>query len=168
MEIRAYHLGEEHQIWQLFYQTVHGINAQDYSQNQLDAWAPNSFDQHLWQKKLTTLGTFVCVNSRRIQGDNDDKKANNVILGYSDLQKDGYIDHFFCHQQHQGLGVGTALMTYIHNLAQKRGITQLSADVSITAKGFFEKHDFNIVKSQNVLIRGQILENFKMVKPLSF
>lgn len=174
MKIRAYHLGEEHQIWQLFYQTIHGINVQDYTQKQLNAWAPNYFDQQLWSKKLATLDTFVCVNSQQLHGCSDnmqchsqEMESNSDILGYSDLQNDGYIDHFFCHQQHQGIGVGATLMAHIHSQAQCREITQLSADVSITARGFFEKHGFKVVKSQNILIRGQILSNFKMIKLLS-
>ncbi|MBU3002901.1 GNAT family N-acetyltransferase [Paraglaciecola arctica] len=164
MKIRAYHFGEEHQIWQLFYQTIHKVNAANYSQKQIDAWAPNDFDQQFWQEKLAALGTFVCVNSSEFRGNSD--KKDSTIFGYSDLQSDGYIDHFFCHHQHQGKGIGNALMVHIHRLAINRGITELSADVSITALDFFKKYGFKIVKSQNVLIRGQILGNYKMRKSL--
>ncbi|WP_339721516.1 GNAT family N-acetyltransferase [uncultured Paraglaciecola sp.] len=153
MKIRAYHFGEEHEIWQLFYQTIHYVNVKDYSQKQLDAWAPRSFEQLLWRDKLAKLGSFVCVNSQQ-------------IIGYSDLQNNGYIDHFFCHSQYQGVGVGTALMAYIHTLAEQRSITHLSADVSITAMPFFENKGFKIVKQQAVQIRGQILGNYKMIKSL--
>lgn len=153
MKIRAYHLGEEHEIWQLFTQTVHHVNAQHYSQKQLAAWAPGLFEHQEWSNKLTKLNSFVCVESGK-------------IVGYSDLQANGYIDHFFCHHQHQGLGVGKALMAHIHSLAQLKNISQLSADVSITAKSFFEKNGFKAIKQQSVPIRGQVLCNFKMVKSL--
>ena len=153
MKIRAYHLGEEQKIWQLFHDTIQHINAEHYSQKQLHAWAPPLFDQSLWSKKLAKLSSFVCVKEEK-------------IVGYSDLQQNGYIDHFFCHHQYQGVGVGTALMVHIHTLAKQRGITQLTADVSITAKLFFEGKGFKVVKQQDVLIRGQILRNFKMLKPL--
>jgi putative acetyltransferase len=153
MKIRSYHLGEEHEIWQLFYQTIHSVNAQHYSQKQLDAWAPSTFDEMFWKDKLAILNSFVCAKSQK-------------IVGYSDLQSNGYIDHFFCHQQHQNEGVGTALMRHIHTLAKQRGITQLSADVSISARLFFERKGFNVVKQQDVPIRGQMLSNFKMQKAL--
>jgi putative acetyltransferase len=39
MEIRAYHLGKEHEILHLFHQTVHHVNAQHYTKKQLDAWS---------------------------------------------------------------------------------------------------------------------------------
>jgi len=149
MKIRAYHLGEEHEIWQLFKQTIHHVNSQDYSQKQLDAWAPTTFDKTLWRNKLRELSSFVCVTEEK-------------IVGYSDLQTNGYIDHFFCHHHYQGKGVGTALMTHIHTLAeQQKNITQLSADVSVTAKPFFEIKGFKVVKQQSVPTRGKILTNFK-------
>jgi putative acetyltransferase len=45
MNIRLYHFGEEHEIWQLFNQTIHYANSQHYTQKQLDAWAPSQFDK---------------------------------------------------------------------------------------------------------------------------
>jgi putative acetyltransferase len=54
-------------------------------------------------------------------------------------------------------------MAHIHTLAEKN-FTQLSADVSITAKSFFEVNDFEILKQKSVPIRGQVLTNFKMIK----
>jgi len=153
MKIRDYHLGEEHEIWQLFNQTIHHINSQHYSQKLLDAWSPAVFDNTLWSNKLAKLSSFVCVNEEK-------------IVGYSDLQPSGYIDHFFCHHQYQGRGVGKVLMAHIHTLAKHKDITQLSADVSITAKAFFEAKGFKVVKQQVVPTRGQVLTNFKMIKVL--
>jgi putative acetyltransferase len=39
--------------------------------------------------------------------------TDGVIVGYSDLQSSGLIDHFFCHHNYQGCGVGKALMSQI-------------------------------------------------------
>ena len=155
MKIRAYHLGEEHEIWQLFKHTIHYVNAQHYSKKQLNAWAPETFDKTLWSNKLAKLKSFVCIK--------DDK-----IVGYSDLQQNGYIDHFFCHHQYQGCGVGSALMAHIHTLAKQQNISQLSADVSITAKPFFQIKGFKVLTQQIVPTRGQELTNFKMCKTLKF
>ena len=87
-------------------------------------------------------------------------------MGYSDLQPNGYVDHFFCHHRYQRQGIGAALMAHIHTLAEQQNVTQLSADVSITARKFFEIKGFKVVKQQAVPIRGQILTNFKMIKAL--
>lgn len=40
MEIRRFQDSDVHQIVLLFFETVHSVNLKDYSQAQLDAWAP--------------------------------------------------------------------------------------------------------------------------------
>jgi putative acetyltransferase len=54
----------------------------------------------------------------------------------------------------------------MHTLAKQQDMPQLSADVSITAKPFFEINGFKVVKQQAVPTRGQILVIFKMIKAL--
>lgn len=105
MYIRNYQLGEE-EIRQLFYIKVHGVNTNDYSPFQLKAWAPKAFDIEAWKQKLKQLCSFVCIHK-------------NKIIGYSDLQANGYIDHFFCHKDYQGQGVARELMEHIHQLASQ-------------------------------------------------
>ena len=57
-------------------------------------------------------------------------------------------------------------MSHIHILAKQQNVNQLSADVSITAKPFFEAKGFKVLKQQAVPIKEQILTNFKMIKNL--
>ena len=39
MEVRKFSKGEEKQLWELFYNTVHNVNIQNYDENQIAAWA---------------------------------------------------------------------------------------------------------------------------------
>ncbi len=91
-------------------------------------------------------------------------EINGVVVGYSDLQSDGFIDHFFCHHEYQGMGIGKALMTHILNCGSKKNIHRYYSEVSITAKPFYEHFGFKVVKAQNVEIRGQTLTNYIMEK----
>ena len=38
MEIRKFKPGEEQEIWELFYNTIHKVNIKDYSREQINAW----------------------------------------------------------------------------------------------------------------------------------
>lgn len=80
---------------------------------------------------------------------------NERIVGYADLQESGYIDHFFCHHEYQRKGVGRNLFSFIESKANELGIIELSADVNITAKPFFESLGFTVIKQQVVIQRGQ-------------
>ena len=44
MQLRKYQLSDYAQLAELFYQTVHSVNAQDYTREQLDAWATGEVD----------------------------------------------------------------------------------------------------------------------------
>ncbi|WP_158968347.1 GNAT family N-acetyltransferase [Paraglaciecola sp. L3A3] len=153
MQIRPYQPAEEPILHKLFFDTVHNVNNHDYTQQQLDVWAPEDRDMIAWQKKIRSLGPFVCV-------------TNQQIIGYCDLQTSGYIDHFFCHHKHQGKGVGSALMQHIHQLAAQKNIKQLTANVSITAKYFFIAKGFTVVSKQQIRLKQQVLTNYIMKKDL--
>ena len=88
--------------------------------------------------------------------------SNGTIAGYADLQSDGYIDHFYCKKDFIGKGAGGLLMRHILNEAQKANIKKLHSHVSITARAFFEYFDFNVVKAQQVSVKGVELTNYLM------
>lgn len=64
------------------------------------------------------------------------------------------------------LGVGTALINAIHEIAYNQKINKIFVEVSITALPFFEKHGFKILEKQTVFIKDIGLINFKMEKEL--
>ena len=47
-----------------------------------------------------------------------------------------------------------------------KGISRLYSEVSITARPFYERMGFKVVKEQQVEMRGQVLTNFVMEKHL--
>lgn len=94
-------------------------------------------------------------------------QINGVIVGYSDLQSSGLIDHFFCHHSYQGSGVGKALMSHIFEKGKDRGINRFHSEVSITAKPFYEHFGFLVVKEQSFEVRGQKLTNYIMEKTIN-
>ncbi len=151
LKIRKFQKGDELALWKLKYDTIRKINTRDYTEEQTFAWAPDVFDAENWAKKIKTMNPFVA-------------EIDGNIVGYADIQIDGYIDHFFCHFDYQGQGVGKALMQAIFKNGQAKGIERFYSHVSITASPFFEHFGFVVIKQQSVDIRGQVLTNFVMEK----
>ena len=50
MEVRKFREGDEKELWELFYNTIHNINIQDYDKAQVTAWAPDD----LWHRFRST------------------------------------------------------------------------------------------------------------------
>lgn len=68
------------------------------------------------------------------------------------------------HKDHQRQGVGTFLLNHLCKIGKDH--KKLYAEVSITAKPFFLKHGFKVIKKNIVHANNQKLTNFIMEKHL--
>ena len=154
MKLRLYKSEDCKEIVELFYNTVHSINKKDYSKEQLHAWAPQDIHITLWDRSLLEHYSIVCEKEGR-------------IIGFGDLDKSGYLDRLYVHKDYQGCGVATTIVNELEHYAKKNNVEKMLTDASITARPFFEKRGYEVIKEQEVERRGQLLTNFKMVKILS-
>jgi len=72
----------------------------------------------------------------------------------------------FVHKDFQGLGIAGKIYQQLESRAKELRSDQITADVSITAKAFFEKMGFAVVKEQKVGRQGVELVNYRMSKEL--
>ena len=144
-------LADLKEITQLFYDTIQSINSRDYPKDEIDDWSWWHKDTDRWAKRINEQYFIIA-------------KLNNKIIGFSSLATDGYLDLMFVHKDFQGQGVAKALLTDIENKASLQQNDLIYSEVSITAKGFFEKHGFKVEKQQLKKSRKKELVNFKMTK----
>ena len=148
MIIRQYEPTDCEHLAKLFYETVHTINAKDYSQEQLNVWTTDNIDLEVWNKSLSEHYTVVAVE-------------NNIIVGFGDIDKSGYLDRLFVHRDYQRRGIATAICNELERAVK---VDKIITYASITAKPFFEQSGFNVVKEQQVERNGIALTNYVMEK----
>lgn len=149
--VRKYEPSDCRELSELFYNTVHTVNARDYRKEQLSVWATGAVDLERWNKSFQDHYTFVAVD----QG---------MITGFGDIDKTGYLDRLFVHKDYQRKGVATAICDKLEQMAQGDVVTH----ASITARPFFEKRGYKVVKEQKVERQGITLTNFVMKKESQF
>ncbi len=155
IKIRDYHPADARALSDIFYHTIHHINSRDYSPAQINAWAPSSsLELTGWQKKWHMLKPIVA-------------EINGEIVGFAEFESNGHIDCFYCHHAWIGKQVGSALMAAIDAKAKEQHNHRIFAEVSITAKAFFESKGFVVVQQQTIIKQGVELTNFVMEKWLS-
>lgn len=148
MQIRPYRPADLAEMAALFYDTVHTINAADYTPSQLDAWATGQVDLDAWDGSLRAHLSLVA-------------EENGRIIGFGDLDAaSGYLDRLYVHKDYQRQGVASALCDRLEAAAEGRVYTH----ASITARPFFEKRGYCVQKQQQVERRGELLTNFVMEK----
>lgn len=153
LEIRAFHPADTDAIMALFHDTVHAINIRDYSAAQVAAWAPDAMDRALW------LGSLVAHSTAVVEND-------GAIVGFADWEPDGHLDRFYVHKDHQGVGVGRALLRAVEDDARQQGVARFFVEASITARPFFERQGYRVLAEQQVERRGQVFTNYSMEKVL--
>lgn len=149
MNVRELRAGEEPVLFRLFQDTIRNVNIRDYTRSQLEAWAHEGLGPEIWAEKMQSIRPFVV-------------QVQKVIVGYSDLQPDGLIDHLYVHHEWQRRGVGRTLMAEIERRARVGEIGRLETHASITARPFFEAFAFEVVREQELEMQGELLKNFVM------
>ncbi len=153
IEIRGYEKKDAPEIVRLFYETVHSVNRPDYSKEQVEAWAPEVPDAAAWHSRMTSRKTLVAVE-------------NVEVVGFAELEENGHLDTFYLRKDAVGRGVGQCLYQAVEGEARAWGIGRIFTEASITARPFFERQGFDVVREQKVQRRGVGLTNFVMEKKL--
>lgn len=146
MKIRKYIPDDCKELIKLFYDTVHTVNAADYTLEQLNAWADGNADIKAWNKSLSEHCTVVAVE-------------DGVIIGFGDIDDTGYLDRLYVHFSYQRMGVASAVCDEL-----EKSFDTITTHASITAKPFFEGRGYKAVKEQRVLRHGVFLTNYVMIK----
>lgn len=147
--IRRYRGPDLEEMIQLFRQTIRQVNIQDYTPEQVSAWAQENVDLPArWRQRLEKNVCFVA----EIEG---------VLVGFAELTEGRCIHTMFVHQDFQGQGIGSALLK---KLEAHFGKGDLWTEASIAAKPFFESKGFIITSVQNKFFNGVYFINFLMQK----
>lgn len=156
MEMIKYKESDTEEIVSLFYETIHFINCKDYTQSEIDAWAPKDEKEakvKTWKVSLGQNITYIA-------------KVNGKIVGFSDLSHSGYLNRLFVHKDYQRQGIATALVDVLESKADKLNLLEINTEASITSKPFFEHRGYKVVCSQTVERKGVKLTNYKMIKKI--
>lgn len=156
LTIRKYKSSDCGHLAELFYQTVHAVNAEDYSEEQLNAWADGSVDLEQWDRTFSEHYTVVAVKE-------------GGIVGFGDIDRTGYLDRLYVHKDYQGQGIASAVCDELEKafLADKKEdptIFKITVHASITAKPFFLSRGYRVIKEQQVSRKGISLTNYIMEK----
>jgi len=150
--LRPYRKNDIDAVLSLFHETVHSVCAKDYTPEQLDVWADGYTDKAAWEKSLRAHCSLVA-------------QSGGVIVGFGDIDGD-YLDRLYVHKDWQGCGVATTILAALEQHARETGQMCVVTQASVTARPFFERRRFVVIKKQLVERKGVLLTNFVMEKTL--
>lgn len=148
MEIRQYKTSDCKEILQLFFNTVHTINARDYTEKQLAVWATGNEDIENWNQSFLNHFTIIAVERKE-------------VVGFGDIDMTGYLDRLYVHQAYQRKGIATAICDI---LEVSVSVDKIKTHASLTSKNFFIKRGYRVLRPQEVERDGILLINYVMEK----
>jgi putative acetyltransferase len=138
---------------QVYVDTIQTVCKNDYTPEEIAMWSSSVNKTQRWLDVIQTQYVLLA----EIEGQ---------IVGYGTLKDSDYIDFFYVHKNFQRRGIADKLLSRLELQAKKHLVSKISSDISITAKPFFEKKGYQVIRRQENQ-RGEIvLINYKMEKIL--
>ena len=138
----------------IFLGALTGTAAADYSPEQIQAWArPEDRELSTWHAAMHERNGYAAT-------------VDGEPAGFSDVNPQGYMDMMFVSPRFLRLGVARRLLGHVEAHARAARLTELTANVSITARPFFERYGFVVEGEQHPVMVGVQLINYAMKKNL--
>ena len=138
----------------LFRETVTTVNRRDYTCEETADWASCMDSRARWKELIDGMHVVVSV------------APSDRIVGFAAINDEGYLHSMFVHKDCQGQGVATFLLDIMEEYAKRNGINEITSEVSITAKPFFERKGYTVITEQKVRANKLYMINYKMGKRL--
>lgn len=138
----------------LFRETLRSVNARDYTPAQIEAWSERATPGR-WQELFHGPLRFLVA------------ERGGLLAGFAAVDPGGWLHSLFTGARFQRQGVAAALLREAAAYAAVCGARRLAADVSITARPFFERSGFRVASVNDVAIGGVRLTNFRMEKEIA-
>lgn len=146
--IREYRDEDAGRLARLFYETVHVVNAADYTAEELEVWAPADADPEAWAAGFG--GTLALV-----------AQQGELLVGFANMAPGGLLDRLYVHHDYLRQGIASALCAALEaSVPAPRYTTHASA----TALPFFLSQGYHLRRPNIVPLGDQLLRNFLLEK----
>jgi putative acetyltransferase len=139
-------------LLELFRESVNISAAEQYTQEQREAWAPHDKTDGRWEN-LSDRTTFVA-------------EIDDVIVGFADITHNGEIDHLYVDYRYQRRGIGAKLIQACEAAARKQGLQSIVTYANALAAPLFRKCGFQEIGEEYRERRGVQFCIMKMHKSL--
>jgi putative acetyltransferase len=152
--LRPYVPADAKRCAKIFRSSIEELAAEDYDEEQREAWASRADDEQAFGARLAEALTLLAV-------------IDGAIAGFASLKGADEIDMLFVDPEYAGKGAGAALIEALTKLAQARGAKRLTVDASDAARTLFERKGFTAQRRNLMRVGDQWLANTTMTKTLA-
>ena len=151
--LRAYRPDDLEPIVRAFTDSVHVLARPFYDDAQRAAWAPEVADLDEWRVRLAAIDVLVA----------EDRGALAGFIGY---EPNGHVALIYTASHAARTGVASRLYARVESDWITAGVHRVFAEVSLSARPFFDRRGFTVEREERVERRGVFFTRFAMAKDL--
>ncbi|WP_276090396.1 GNAT family N-acetyltransferase [Pedobacter sp. JY14-1] len=136
-------------IIDLYVKTVLTIGSADYDDQQLEIWSNLGRDHARWERRIASQYFLVA-------------ELEGQIAGFGSLTNENYLDVLYVSKDFQRRGIANLLFDALLKQAFINNGAKITADVSKTARAFFERKGFVMINENKNLIGEVVIVNYRM------
>lgn len=137
----------------LYVGTITTVCTDEYTPEQIAIWASSAQKTQRWIDLIEHQLVLIA-------------RKDNKIVGFCSLDKNIYIDFMYVHKDYQRQGIAETLLLAIEDKAGNAGTSTITSDISKTARPFFERKGYKVIKEQINIRQGIEIINYKMSKDI--
>lgn len=154
IQVRDYTEADAAPTLKVFRDAVTVTGAQRYTAEQVVAWAgPPEDNLPSWHAARSVPATIVAV-------------IDDTVIGFSDLDEQGYIDMLFVSPEFGRRGVASRLLDEVESRARTAGLDALTVSASLLLRPLLERRGFVVEKQLAPVVNSVSLVSFAMRKSL--
>lgn len=154
--VRPYQTTDASHLAEIFHVSVRELGVRDYTPEQVEAWSKAAPDaEHFNQIAADGRWCYVAVDEL------------DRPIAYGNLERNGHIDHGYCHPKEAGKGAASAILSALEAEAQQAGLTSLHVEASEAARRLLIKRGYTVEARRDFELSGVAIHNFRMMKVLA-
>lgn len=151
--VRAYGPADASATLELFTLAITTTARAAYSPEQTSAWLGEPRSLAEWHEGRAAVQTYVA-------------ELDGRVVGFTDIDGNGYVDRLFVHPEAGRRGVASALLARVVHQGRRQGLPALTTHASLVAEPVFSRHGFEIVARETVHRGDVALDRYEMRRPL--
>jgi len=153
VSLRPYLPADVKRCAEIFRSSIEELAAEDYDEDQREAWASRADDEAGFGARLSGALTLLAL-------------IDGAVAGFASLKGPDQIDMLFVDPEFARQGAARTLVEALTKLAEARGAKLLTVETSDVAKPLFERQGFTSQQRNLVRVGDQWLANTTMTKAL--
>src|SRR6202167_2394007 len=153
VSLRPYIPADARRCAEIFRSSINELTADDYDEDQREAWASRADDEGAFGARLAGALTLLAT-------------IDGAVAGFASLKGADHVDMLFVDPEFARQGAGGTLIEALTRLAQARGAKRLTVDASDSARPLFERQGFTAEQRNLVHVGDHSLAHTTMAKTL--